>query len=104
GPVAWLRRAIHPDVGVLPGPERGRFRDRDQPGPADRAREAARAGGHRRRLTRGGHGYHREHDAEPVVRTPSEPGRLMDRLRDRVILITGSPGTARARADPGAAP
>ena len=32
-----LRRAVHPDVGVLPRPERGGLRDRPQPGPADRA-------------------------------------------------------------------
>ena len=40
-----LRRPVHPDVGVLPRPERGRLRDGHQPGPADRAREAARARG-----------------------------------------------------------
>ena len=37
-----LRRAVHPDVGVLPRPERGRVRDRDQPGPPDRDGEGAR--------------------------------------------------------------
>ena len=37
-----LRRAVHPDVGVLPRDQRGGLRDRDQPGPPDRPREATR--------------------------------------------------------------
>ena len=41
--VDGLRRPVHPDVGVLPRPERGRLRDRRHPGPAARAREAPRA-------------------------------------------------------------
>ena len=40
--VAGLRRPVRPDVGVLPRTERGRVRDRDHAGPADRVREAAR--------------------------------------------------------------
>ena len=32
-----LRRPLHPDVGVLPRAQRGGLRDRDQPGPPDRA-------------------------------------------------------------------
>ena len=38
-----LRRAVHPDVGLLPRDQRGRLRDGDQPGPPDRPREAPRA-------------------------------------------------------------
>ena len=41
---ARLRRALHPHVGLLPGPVAGRLRNRAGPGPADRAREATRAG------------------------------------------------------------
>ncbi len=38
-----LRRPLHPDVGVLPRAERGGLRDRDQPGPPDRASRSAAA-------------------------------------------------------------
>ena len=37
GPGDGLRRALHPDVGLLPRDQRGRLRDRRDPGPPDRA-------------------------------------------------------------------
>ena len=37
-----LRRAVHPDVGVLPGAQRGRLQDRPVAGPPARLREAPR--------------------------------------------------------------
>ena len=43
GPGDGLRRAVHPDVGLLPLDQRGRLRHRRDPGPADRLREGARA-------------------------------------------------------------
>ena len=43
GPRARVRRAVHPDVGLLPGLERGGLRDRPQPGPPDLDGEGARA-------------------------------------------------------------
>ena len=43
GPRPGLRRALHPDVGVLPGPVPGRLRDRAVAGPPDRAREGPRS-------------------------------------------------------------
>ena len=64
--------------------ERGRVRHRHQPGPADRLREAARARGRRRR-------------PDPGPACPATI-RLMDRLRERVVLITGSTGIAAATA------
>ncbi len=43
GPGDGLRRAVHPDVGLLPLDQRSGVRDRADPGPPDRLREAPRA-------------------------------------------------------------
>ena len=43
GPGPGLRRAVHPDVGVLPRALGGRVRDRAEPGPPDHAGEGARS-------------------------------------------------------------
>ena len=91
GSRAGLRRPVHPDVGVLPRPERGRVRHRDQPGPADRVREAARARGRRSRLIRG-----------RCARLPSRDGstaraRHPDHRLDRHRRRDGGPVRGRGR-------
>ena len=43
GPGDGLRRALHPQVGLLPRDQRGGLRDRRDPGSPDRAREGARS-------------------------------------------------------------
>ena len=64
--------------------QRGRLRDGHQPGPADRLRERSRIAAGRRRPDRS------------WVRAATIGA--MDRLRDRVCLITGSTGIAAAAA------
>ena len=69
-----------------------------QPGPADRVREAARSRGRRSGLT--GAGCARLPSGRVASSIPGPIRAPVGRLRDRVILITGSTGIAAATARP----
>ena len=93
-----LRRPLRADVGVLPRLERGRIRDGHQPGPADRVHETAWSRGRPDRADRRGRREATIGAVPPTqVPAPDQPPRS-GRLRDRVVLITGSTGIAAATA------
>ena len=107
-----LRRPVHPDVGVLPRPERGRVRHRDQPGPADRVREATRARGRRSRLIRGrcarlpsrdgstARARHPDHRLDRHRRRDGGPVRGRGRLRLRRLALGRPRSCPRGTAGP----
>ena len=93
-----LRRAVHPDVGLLPRDQRGGVRDGHHAGPPDRAREGARPraegppGRSRPPVTMG---YRRSRDSRPGRAPPRASRRRHRGHRGPRVLVGVRRGSTR---------